>query len=391
MTDSLESAYSTIQKYVTNFELRFDLDRINDANAIAGELRHFYVSEYELAFSGEQKSTSDIIKMRIESVIQVMSKPDSIYVISKIPIFRDVKEIKNALRVDVYLERVYFAVYVFSRIFEVNEFEFMSRGRGNRFGYTTSFNEDYFIGPKTLSHIIGICAVDGLLRGDVEELIRGWRDLLGSAEANVGAFLLKMNSSLQVGESEINSVISKLTSESESAISEYKDKFENLSKLYIEQKNLESANNVWSAKAWAHHVVAWSAFSVFCALLISMLFSIYYFWPVLRLEVLEPLRTANGYFLPLLYSVPLVFFAWLLRVISRISMNSFVLYDDAALRKAQLDVYYRLVGDKRADLQPGDRLLILNALFRALPGAQVEDISPPTLADLAKEMFKSKS
>jgi hypothetical protein len=88
--------------------------------------------------------------------------------------------------------------------------------------------------------------------------------------------------------------------------------------------------------------------------------------------------------------VPVVGVAWVLRIFARWITNSLTLGEDAEQRRAMLETYFSLVGNKDAKMEQSDRILILNAIFRPLPGHQVEDVAPPTLLDLTKDALSGK-
>lgn len=85
------------------------------------------------------------------------------------------------------------------------------------------------------------------------------------------------------------------------------------------------------------------------------------------------------------FIVPVVAFGWVLRLISRFINNQLVLSDDARHRDVMTKTYLALVAEKDSQVDQKDRLVMLNAIFRPLPGAQVEDIAPPTIMDLLKK------
>ena len=84
------------------------------------------------------------------------------------------------------------------------------------------------------------------------------------------------------------------------------------------------------------------------------------------------------------FIVPVVAVAWLLRLISRFVSTSLQLRDDARHRDAMLKTYLALVGNKDSKVDEKDRLVMLTAIFRPLPGAQSEDVAPPSIMDLVK-------
>lgn len=75
---------------------------------------------------------------------------------------------------------------------------------------------------------------------------------------------------------------------------------------------------------------------------------------------------------------------WLLRFLGRFVTENMVMQSDASQREVMIRTYLALVGDEHAKMEQADRTLILNAIFRPLPGHQREDVAPPTLVDVVK-------
>lgn len=87
----------------------------------------------------------------------------------------------------------------------------------------------------------------------------------------------------------------------------------------------------------------------------------------------------------LLVLIPMLGAAWLLRLISRFLNNNQVLADDARHRQVMTQTYLALVADPNSQVTEKDRLIMLNAIFRPLPGAQTDEVAPPTVLDLLKK------
>jgi hypothetical protein len=83
--------------------------------------------------------------------------------------------------------------------------------------------------------------------------------------------------------------------------------------------------------------------------------------------------------------IPVLGAAWLLRLISRFLNNNQVLADDARHRQVMTQTYLALVADPNSQVTEKDRLIMLNAIFRPLPGAQTDEVAPPTILDLLKK------
>ncbi len=79
-------------------------------------------------------------------------------------------------------------------------------------------------------------------------------------------------------------------------------------------------------------------------------------------------------------TIPVAAIAWILRLVSRFALQNLSLANDAGQRKVSIDTYAKLVGTAGA-LDEKDRAIMLNAIFRPLPGASESDIAPPNLLD----------
>jgi hypothetical protein len=84
-------------------------------------------------------------------------------------------------------------------------------------------------------------------------------------------------------------------------------------------------------------------------------------------------------------TVPALFYAWLLKNVSRVFIQNLNLADDAAHRRALALTYLGLAENPKLSVAEQDRALILNALFRPVP-PQTGDEGPPVgLLDLIRK------
>jgi hypothetical protein len=157
-----------------------------------------------------------------------------------------------------------------------------------------------------------------------------------------------------------------------------------------ESAALQGATDIWKTKGMQHGRAFWLGLIVLALVILGGLGVLLYNWR----EVLEAIpRKPDGdiaYGIVALLAVPVVGVAWLLRIIARLVTNSMTLNEDAQQRKAMLETYFRLVGDPNSKMEATDRILVLNAIFRPLPGHQMEEVSPPTIADLLQERLGKK-
>lgn len=162
--------------------------------------------------------------------------------------------------------------------------------------------------------------------------------------------------------------------------------------LARESETLKGAAEIWRGKLVRHTLGFWIGLAALAGAVGGALYSIYLFWPAL-VAALVALKKPDGdvpYGLLVLTLVPIIAVAWILRIFSRWVTSAMTLGEDAEQRRAMLETYFRLVGDPDAKMEQSDRILILNAIFRPLPGHQSEDVAPPTLFDLIKGEVKSK-
>jgi hypothetical protein len=168
----------------------------------------------------------------------------------------------------------------------------------------------------------------------------------------------------------------------------FKDETEKLSAFkqsLTEEIQLRSASQLWSNRAISHRAVAGASFLAFILILGAVL---WYGAEHFKEIVAQLPRDKDGhieYVSVALLAIPAIGIGWCLRVLARfIHMNS-VLGDDSRQRQAMTRTYLALVADKDSQVTKEDRLIMLNAIFRPLPGSQVEEVAPPTILDLLKK------
>ncbi|CAN7334865.1 hypothetical protein LJR090_002537 [Bosea sp. LjRoot90] len=147
---------------------------------------------------------------------------------------------------------------------------------------------------------------------------------------------------------------------------------------------LQGANTLWSNKAFWHGFRFWfGLFALFGLLGVGL------YWAAdAGPNFLSKLpKKADGelpYATVALMIACLVAAGWALRFLGRFVTENMTLQADAAQREVMIQTYLALVGDEKALMEQTDRTLILNAIFRPLPGHQSEDVAPPTLLDIVK-------
>ncbi|WP_299482032.1 DUF6161 domain-containing protein [uncultured Roseibium sp.] len=86
----------------------------------------------------------------------------------------------------------------------------------------------------------------------------------------------------------------------------------------------------------------------------------------------------------LVFTLPALGYAWILRLVSRFTLQNLTLADDAAQRSVMAKTFIRLAAEEKVHDEK-DRAIMLNALFRPIPGAKEQDLQPPTIADFVSK------
>lgn len=82
-------------------------------------------------------------------------------------------------------------------------------------------------------------------------------------------------------------------------------------------------------------------------------------------------------------AAPVFLYVWGLKLLIRFQMRSLALMDDANQRRATMDTYFHLLEHDKASTE--ERALMLNALFRPLPGQGNDNVDPPNYIDIVKD------
>lgn len=252
--------------------------------------------------------------------------------------------------------------------------------------YSIILGPDFFGDPLVGDGLVklNILNTSNLLQsGSAHEQIKVFID---GAKEKVSA----LSSRLEVDIGKLDDYKSEAQDSLDDFIMKAKKDLESVKATVLEFGKLDSAEKIWMSKKKVRYVVAIIGYILLLSLALFVLYLSFYYWGAIRSEVIDRLSTKDGYYALPFILVPVIFVGWVLRLIARVLSNSFILADDAAQRQALLQTYYRLVSDKNAEMEPRDRLLVLNALFRPIPGQQVDEINPPTFADIAGDIFKTK-
>lgn len=172
---------------------------------------------------------------------------------------------------------------------------------------------------------------------------------------------------------------------------EIADEHEALKKQTAEAFVLEGAQTLWEKKASGHAKRFWCGL-IAMTLIVCGGILLFYFHGKNFIFGLSPKNDGDlPYAVLALIGICIVSIAWVLRFLARFIHENMILQTDSTHRRAMLQTYLALVGDKGAKMESTDRVLVLNAIFRPLPGHQAEDVAPPTILDLAKNTIANKS
>lgn len=160
--------------------------------------------------------------------------------------------------------------------------------------------------------------------------------------------------------------------------------FEATKKRVTEQSILSGAHSLWRSKARVHGWSFWLGFVALGILVGSAAVTIILYGPAYLASLPRKADGDISYAIVALLTITAIGIGWMLRFLGRFVVDNMVMQADAVQRRTMLQTYLALVGDKEAGMEQADRTLILNAIFRPLPGHQSEDVAPPTLAELVK-------
>ena len=192
--------------------------------------------------------------------------------------------------------------------------------------------------------------------------------------------------------------IQKKTSETFSAIADEKEtilrNFENEAEIRLNNKIealtsnliLTDAIEMWRKKSTGHKWAFWLATLAFVVLVFSPL-ALGFTHAENLIRTIEELFPASGE-IPfgrlLVVTVPLLGYAWILRLVSRYLTQNLNLGHDADLRRVMARTFVQLVSEGAAK-DDQDRATILSALFRPLPGTNADDDQPPNVIGMIKK------
>lgn len=164
--------------------------------------------------------------------------------------------------------------------------------------------------------------------------------------------------------------------------------FATLEDLYRKQLTLQEPAVSWENVARRKTRIWGCWLFVFAAMVIAPIVAALWSWEQVSVAVAKVTSASNGGFSIsglAIITVPALFYAWLLKNISRVFIQNLNLADDAAHRRSLALTYMGLLQDEKHPASDQDRAIILNALFRPVP-PQTNDEGPPAgLIDLIQK------
>jgi hypothetical protein len=161
-----------------------------------------------------------------------------------------------------------------------------------------------------------------------------------------------------------------------------------LKDLYQKHIQTEAAANYWNKRAnvsWAAGVLS---LAVFMCLVATPLWLGWQNLDAIKVFLLEISNAPSGQIslTPIVaITVPVLAYAWILRHVSRLFIQSFTQADDARYRNVMTMTFLGLTKDPTSGVTDVERGIILNALFRPTPPNTSEDGPPAGLLDLIKK------
>jgi hypothetical protein len=160
-----------------------------------------------------------------------------------------------------------------------------------------------------------------------------------------------------------------------------------LVELYRKKLVIEEPANSWQHVA-ASKRRAWRLWLlIFAGLVAGPIGAVVYFWAPFSSAVTHLTTSATGTISlagVAAISVPALLYAWLLKNVSRIFIQTLNLADDAAHRRALAVTYLGLVENPKIKLLEAERAIVLNALFRPVPPHSGDEGPPAGLIDLIR-------
>lgn len=199
----------------------------------------------------------------------------------------------------------------------------------------------------------------------------------------------KLGDTVEVHLKEVNDANNALKKLIKDHSNDIESRIENAAKAIGASVKLREAFSLWETKEKKHRKLFLDGCALFGAMLFVFVAVIYIFWDGIIETVALTGTTPKTGAVPLtaqllsrivLISLPFAIAIWLLRAILRWANLNLSLAEDAAQRAVLAKTYVNLISDG-AVIESEDRQIMLNSLFRPLPGIKDLDIPPTTLKD----------
>ncbi|MCP9627366.1 DUF6161 domain-containing protein [Rhodopseudomonas palustris] len=207
----------------------------------------------------------------------------------------------------------------------------------------------------------------------------------GTTKVELSARIWEFSGKMERAQQSAGLVADKLREDVSKSISDGQEQLAAYKQSLSEEVKLRSASALWSERAFWHRATAMMALAAFFGLICG---SLWYLADHFNSLVNLLPRDKDGhveYVSIALLAIPAIGVGWLLRVLARFVQSNSILGDDSRQRQAMIRTYLALVADKDAQVTEKDRLVMLNAIFRPLPGTQIDEVAPPTILDLLKK------
>lgn len=167
------------------------------------------------------------------------------------------------------------------------------------------------------------------------------------------------------------------------------DELDRLKDQVTDAIRLDTSKNLWRQRTRAHLFWMLGSFAVLAVGIAALVWVILaYALPALEPGIFEILtRSAYPTQKLVLITLCVIGAAWALRFVARSIIENMTLRADAQHRQSMLDTYLALRGE--VGLKDEERLIILTALFRPLPGQQADE-NPPTVVGETLQKLTSK-
>jgi hypothetical protein len=203
---------------------------------------------------------------------------------------------------------------------------------------------------------------------------QAYGDLISSTEA-----LRQASTAVEVSENAKHAL--------EEFIRQKTEVFDHLEQLYRTKLTLDEPALTW-AKIAERKTTVWAWWlAAFASLVVIPLLLALANWSTILDAVGKLTAGVNGTFSIAglaTITVPALFYAWLLKNVSRIFIQNLNLADDAAHRRSLALTYMGLLQDEKHPASDQDRAIILNALFRPIPPQTADEGPPAGVIDLIR-------